>query len=84
MSNKEKQHKLIERRPYLSPSIILCEGMAFSESLLSSSIVIDDYGDGGEGGWSAKSFGEFSSWEDEMWDPTEIEMSQNVQKTINF
>ncbi len=84
MSNKEKQHKLIERRPYLSPSIILCEGVAFSESLLSGSIVIDDYGDGGEGGWSAKSFGEFSSWEDEMWNPTEIEMCQNVQKTINF
>jgi len=84
MSNKEKQHKLIERRPYLSPSIILCEGVAFSESLLSGSIVIDDYGDGGEGGWSAKSFGEFSSWEDEMWTSTEIEMCQNVQKTINF
>lgn len=84
MRNKEKQHKLIERRSYEVPSVRLCEGMAFSESLLSSSIVIDDYGDGGEGGWSAKSFGEFSSWEDEMWDPTEIEMSQNVQKTINF
>ena len=84
MSNKEKQHKLIERRPYLSPSIILCEGVAFSESLLSGSIVIDDYGDGGEGGWSAKSFGEFSSWEDEVWTSTEIEMCQNVQKTINF
>lgn len=81
MSNKKKQHKLIERRSYEVPSVRLCDGKTFSESLLSGgSITIDDMEDGGEGGWSAKVFGEFHSWDDEMWDPTEIEMCQNVQE----